>query len=172
MSASVVRMLWGYNMTLRRFWVYLGIIILGVALDLVTKYWIVTSIHSPEDFQEWLPILSIVRTHNMGVSFGMLSAFNLGPWFYGVLVVSIMMFLVYMIASTPRVISQLAFVCMISGAIGNLVDRFYRGYVVDFISVHWFHQYHFYVFNVADIFVSCGAGLVVLDLLLERRTSK
>ncbi len=156
----------------KRLFIYFLLILLGVTLDLCTKHWIVTSIHSFEDFQHWLPVLSIVRTHNTGVSFGMLSTLNLGPWFYGGLVAVIICFLIYLVLSTPRILSQLAFVCMISGAIGNLIDRIFRGYVVDFISVHWFHQYHFYVFNVADIFVSCGAGLVVLDLLLEKRTSK
>lgn len=153
-----------------RYYIYGLIILVGVVLDQWTKMLVVNHIQSVEDFQHWLPVLSIVRTHNMGVSFGMLSAFNLGPWFYGVLSLSIVTFLVYMIVKTPRMIPQLAFILMISGAIGNVIDRFMHGYVVDFISVHWFEKYYFYVFNVADIFVSCGAGLIILDALIEKRT--
>lgn len=155
-----------------RYWIFgLGIAV-GVVLDQWTKHLILEHIQSPADFQHWLPVLSIVRTQNMGVSFGMFSALNLGPWFYGVLTLSIIAFLIYMIVKTLRTIPQVAFVLMVSGAIGNLIDRFLYGYVIDFISVHWFEKYYFYVFNVADIFVSCGAGLIILDTILEKRTSK
>lgn len=153
-----------------RYCIYGLIILVGVILDQWTKYLIVQHIQSPDDFQHWLPVLSIVRTHNLGISYGMLSSMNLGPWFYGVLSLSIMVFLMYMILNTQRLIAQLAFTLMISGAIGNVIDRFVHGYVIDFISVHWFEKYHFYVFNVADIFVSCGAGLMILDALIEKRT--
>ena len=155
-----------------RYSIYSLIILVGVMLDQWTKMLILDHIHGAADFQQWLPVLSIVRTHNMGVSFGMLSAFDLGPWFYGVLSLSIIIFLVYMIVKTQRMMPQIAFVLMISGAIGNVIDRFMHGYVVDFISVHWFEKYYFYVFNVADIFVSCGAGLIILDALIEKRTQK
>lgn len=155
-----------------RYYVYALFLVFGVALDQWTKYLVVNHIQNANDFFHILPVLSIVRTHNTGVSFGMLSAFNLGPWFYGILVISIMAFLIYMvIINHARVLLQTAFVLMIGGAMGNLIDRFVRGYVVDFISAHWFGQYYFYVFNVADIFVSCGAALVILDAIIEKRTS-
>jgi signal peptidase II len=156
----------------KRYWIFFTVIVSGVILDQWTKYLIVNHINSSADFQHWLPVLSIVRTHNMGVSFGMLSAFNLGAWFYAVLTVSIILFLIYMIWSSARIIAQTAFALMISGAIGNLIDRFMYGYVIDFISVHWFEKYYFYVFNVADIFVTCGAGLMILDAIIEKRTKQ
>lgn len=146
-------------------------LILGVVFDQWTKQLVVDHIQGSSDFLHVLPVLSIVRTHNTGISFGMLSAFNLGPVFYGFLVFSIIIFLVYRIFTTQRILMQTAFILMISGAIGNLIDRFMRGYVVDFISMHWFEKYYFYVFNVADIFVSCGAGLIILDAIIEKRTS-
>lgn len=154
-----------------RYWLYSLIIILGVILDQWTKQLVVTHIHTSSEFQHVLPVLSIVRTHNTGISFGMLSSLNLGIWFYGVLVLSIIVFLITLMLKTPRALNQLAFVLMMAGAIGNLIDRITRGYVVDFISVHWFEKYYFYVFNVADILVSCGAGLIILDALIEKRTS-
>jgi signal peptidase II len=155
-----------------RYWIYGSLILLGIGLDQFTKQLIVDYIQGPNDFQHILPVLSIVRTHNTGVSFGMLSALNLGPWFYGVLVVGIVGFLAYMLFTNSSKLLQAAFAFMISGALGNLIDRFMRGYVVDFISVHWFNKYHFYVFNVADIFISCGAGLIILEALIEKRKSK
>lgn len=155
-----------------RYWIYGLITLLGVVLDQWTKHLIVQYIQSPADFKDVLPVLSIVRTHNMGVSFGMLSAYNLGPLFYGVLTVGIIIFLIYMTWQNQRMLAQFSFVLMVSGAIGNLIDRLTYGYVIDFISVHWFSNYHFYIFNVADIFISWGAGLIILDTILEKRTSK
>lgn len=55
---------------------------------------------------------------------------------------------------------------ILSGAVGNLVDRVRFGHVVDFISVHW-NQHYFPSFNVADTAISIGAALLLLDMLLH-----
>ena len=59
---------------------------------------------------------------------------------------------------------------VLGGALGNLVDRLWLGYVVDFISVHY-REYYFPTFNVADAAISCGAALVVLDSLFASSDS-
>jgi signal peptidase II len=60
---------------------------------------------------------------------------------------------------------------ILSGAIGNVVDRLRLGHVIDFIQVHWGNSY-FPAFNVADSAISVGAALVILDSLLEHRREK
>jgi signal peptidase II len=57
---------------------------------------------------------------------------------------------------------------VVSGAIGNLIDRLRFGHVVDFVAVHW-NQAYFPAFNVADSAITIGAGLLILDALLEGR---
>ena len=52
---------------------------------------------------------------------------------------------------------------IIAGALGNLIDRLQMGYVVDFISVHW-QQHFFPAFNVADMSITFGAFLMILDI--------
>lgn len=156
---------------MNRYVIYTIIIFLGIGADQWTKEWIVDHIHSAKDFFHYPPFFSVVRTHNTGISFGLFKDFHLGPLVYAGAVGCIILFLIYMIRTNKRMISQLAFTLMISGAIGNLIDRFTRGYVVDFISAHWYDKYYFYVFNVADILVSCGAGLILLDALLDKRKS-
>lgn len=59
---------------------------------------------------------------------------------------------------------SLVYALIISGAIGNLIDRFAMGYVVDFISVHWYDK-HFPVFNIADTAISIAFILIVIDSL-------
>jgi signal peptidase II len=57
---------------------------------------------------------------------------------------------------------------ILGGAIGNLIDRFRYGYVIDFVDVYW-GTWHFWAFNVADAAISIGAVLIFLELLLPRR---
>jgi len=56
--------------------------------------------------------------------------------------------------------------CILGGPLGNLIDRVMLGYVVDFISVYY-AQWRFATFNVADAAISCGAALLVLDVVLH-----
>lgn len=58
---------------------------------------------------------------------------------------------------------------LIGGIVGNLIDRVWLGYVVDFIDCHW-HASHFPAFNVADASICCGVGLyLILQSCAERR---
>ena len=54
-----------------------------------------------------------------------------------------------------------------AGAIGNLIDRLRYGFVVDFISWHWKNTYYFPTFNVADICITVGTGLLILYIIKE-----
>ncbi len=49
-----------------------------------------------------------------------------------------------------------------AGIIGNLVDRLFRGFVIDFLDFHWYEAYHFPCFNLADVYISVAAGLLIL----------
>jgi signal peptidase II len=57
---------------------------------------------------------------------------------------------------------------ILGGAVGNLIDRLVRGYVIDFVDVYW-RGWHFWAFNVADASITIGAALVFLDLLVVSR---
>ena len=55
-----------------------------------------------------------------------------------------------------------AYALIIGGALANMADRSYHGFVVDFLDVYW-REWHYPVFNIADIAISIGAGLLILD---------
>jgi signal peptidase II len=57
---------------------------------------------------------------------------------------------------------------ILGGAVGNLIDRLSRGFVIDFVDVYW-RGWHFWAFNVADASITIGAALVFLDLLVVSR---
>ena len=57
---------------------------------------------------------------------------------------------------------------MYAGIVGNLIDRVFRGYVIDFLDFHWGAAYHFPCFNLADAFITVAAGLMVLCSFAKR----
>jgi lipoprotein signal peptidase len=90
-------------------------------------------------------------------------------WFFSALAVGVSIALLYWLRKLA--LATHALLCgglalILGGAIGNVIDRFEHGYVVDFVQVHWGAAY-FPAFNVADSAISIGAALVVLDALRE-----
>jgi signal peptidase II len=61
-----------------------------------------------------------------------------------------------------------ALASIMGGALGNATDRLLHGHVVDFLLFYW-HDWYFPAFNVADIAITCGAGLLILDEILRAR---
>lgn len=105
--------------------------------------------------------------HNTGAAFSFLSdAGGWQRWFFALLAVTVCVVLAIWIRTLQRGQWSLALglALILGGALGNLVDRVWLGYVVDFISVHY-HGSFFPTFNVADSAISVGAALVVLDSL-------
>ena len=134
-----------------------------VALDQVLKFLIITRLQ----FQEIIEInsiLKIVYFRNDGAAFGFLS--NAGGWqryfllFVGAIAVTTIPILIKKYINERIVVAGL--VLILAGAIGNLYDRFFLGYVVDFILFH-VEQYYWPAFNVADASISVGAMLLIYD---------
>ncbi|MTI13473.1 signal peptidase II, partial [Sansalvadorimonas verongulae] len=65
-----------------------------------------------------------------------------------------------------------ALTLILGGAVGNLIDRALLGHVVDFILVHYKQQWFFPAFNLADIGITVGAGLMILDMILNPEPKK
>lgn len=133
----------------------------AVALDQLIKFLVETrmDMHVPIEI---LPFLSLFRTHNTGIAFSMFS--NLGSVPLVVLTLLVVAFVAWIaVRSDPRQwLARFGFALIIGGALGNLIDRAWLGYVVDYILFH-LPNWSFAVFNLADAFISVGAGLVILD---------
>ena len=69
-----------------------------------------------------------------------------------------------------QVYLRVGLILILGGAVGNLIDRAFQGYVVDFLIVHY-EQHYFPAFNVADAAISVGAVFLLLDLFLEKEES-
>ena len=66
--------------------------------------------------------------------------------------------------SSHQLAARVGLALIIGGAAGNLIDRVYVGYVVDFVDVYW-RDYHFWAFNVADSAITIGVAIMILDML-------
>ena len=148
-----------------------GLALLAILADQLTKLWVVNSLQLHES-REWLPVLSILRAHNTGAAFSMLS--GAGGWqrwlFTGIaLVVSVVIltWLRRLDGAQQRMLS-ISLALILGGALGNVVDRLRHGFVVDFVAVHW-QEHYFPAFNVADSCITVGALLLLLDALLDSR---
>jgi signal peptidase II len=111
-------------------------------------------------------LFSLTRIHNTGAAFGLLDSVDL-PFKTGLLaVVSVaaLVGLVMFAVSLPEIhrLARVGVALVVGGAAGNLIDRVWLGYVVDFVDVYW-GTWHFWAFNVADSAISVGMALIILD---------
>jgi len=119
---------------------------------------------------DFLSILAVTRLHNTGAAFSFLA--NAGGWqrwFFVLLGVGVTAMILVWLRKLPaqgQGILAAGLALVASGALGNVVDRVWHGYVIDFISVHY-GDWYFPAFNVADIAITVGAGLLILDAVLE-----
>ncbi|MFP3944065.1 MAG: signal peptidase II [Alphaproteobacteria bacterium] len=139
------------------------------AADQATKalllYGVGLKAFAPGEAIEIAPFFNLVMVWNEGVSFGLLPAGTL--WGKALLVVfalAVAGVLSVWLNGANRGILAAAIGSVIGGALGNVVDRLVYGAVADFFDVHAF-GYHWYTFNVADMFIVLGVGLLILDSL-------
>ncbi|CDZ65441.1 signal peptidase II [Neorhizobium galegae] len=139
------------------------VIVIAVALDQVVK--IAVENYLPmQEAVPLLPVLALYRTYNLGVAFSLLSGME-REFIVGMRVL-IVAFVLWLWRRTPkdRPFAHSGFALIIAGAIGNLIDGFAYGHVIDYILFHT-ETWSFAVFNLADSFITIGAGLVILDEL-------
>lgn len=143
-------------------WLWLSAAVL--VLDQITK--LAASRHLDlYDPLPLLPFLNLTLLHNTGAAFSFLNqAGGWQRWFFVVLALGISVAIVVWLRSlAPR---QKLLACglalILGGAVGNLIDRLFLGYVVDFIDVYY-GRWHWPAFNIADSAITIGAGLLILD---------
>ncbi len=146
------------------------IIVFAVTSDQYIKFLVESGMDYNQQI-DLLPFLALYRTHNEGIAFSMLSWLHDGGLI--AMTIAVIGFVSYLWWTTApeRVISRIGFALIIGGALGNLIDRSLLGYVVDYILFH-LPSWSFAVFNMADVYISTGAGLIILDELVQWRKSR
>ena len=150
---------------------WLGASVLVLVLDQLTKAWVLaslpeyTAVPVIDGFWNWY------RTYNTGAAFSFLAdAGGWQKWFFTVLAFGISGLMAWMLSRTPRIVwkQALPLAAAIGGAIGNVIDRFVFGAVVDFLYFH-IGRYGWPAFNVADSAICIGVVLMILAQLREHR---
>ena len=140
---------------------------LVVFLDQLSKYLTVLYLKPVGTFPILQDALHLTYVENRGAAFGMLAD---SRWVFMVVsAVSIVALSVYLIRKKPKsrlLCLSLAFV--IGGGIGNMIDRIFRGYVVDYFSIQW-KKLKDVVFNLGDIFVFAGSLILLLRELFCKK---
>lgn len=148
---------------------YIVIAFLIVILDLISKQWIFNHL----DFGSALvitPFFNIVHFQNTGAAFSFLSEAS-GWQRYFFIVVSLIAIVIIIRLMRERLkqpLLCLALAFILGGAIGNLCDRTYYGFVIDFIYIHY-EAYYWPAFNVADSFISIGVALILYDAFKNKK---
>jgi signal peptidase II len=134
-----------------------------VLLDQYTKYLAVENIR-PGSSIPVLPFFSLVLTYNTGAAFSFLAgATGWQRWFFVFIALGASILIIWMLHKhRSNVFLCFGLALILSGAIGNVIDRMTVGAVVDFILVYW-REYHWPAFNVADSCISVGAAMVIWD---------
>lgn len=133
-------------------------------IDLLTKY-IVTQNFELYESVNVLPIFNLTYARNTGAAFSFLADHSgWQKYFFIVLALVISAVLVYLLRknSAQQKLQNSAYALIIGGALANMADRAYNGFVVDFFDFFW-REWHYPVFNVADIAICVGVGLLILD---------
>jgi signal peptidase II len=152
---------------------HLGLAALLVIADQLTKWIAVRAL----DFGERVAVIpgffDFTLVYNRGAAFSFLAgAGGWQRWFFTGIGVAAAAFIIWMLArhGSQRLFA-FALTLILGGAIGNVIDRVLHGQVTDFVLLYW-RGWHWPAFNVADMAITFGAVLLVLDELLRVRRSR
>ena len=138
-------------------------VVILILLDQGTKFWALASLKPIHNMTLVEDFMDLTFVENRGVAFGMFSGQR---WFILLLTGIIAAGLIWFYKAMPKKKEyfplRVSLVMVLSGAIGNIIDRLFRGYVVDFFEFTFFE---WPVFNVADIYVVVGVILLALMIL-------
>jgi signal peptidase II len=136
-------------------------------LDQFTKLFVVKYI-SPYGHIKVLEFLNISHVENSGVAFGFLSRFSNFPLQLSLIIIyiiAIILLTYFLYKDYHRKLSKYGYILIITGAIGNLIDRIRIGRVIDFIDFH-IKGWHYPSFNVADSAITIGIIIILLDYII------
>ena len=142
-------------------------------LDRITKMYLINLQESGTNIDFYInSFLNFYLVWNTGVGFG-LASMEAGIYYHilTLIIVIINIVLIYFLIKSKGVYMYL-FALIIGGSLGNLFDRMYYYAVPDFIDLH-LGNFHWFIFNVADIFITVGIiGIIIIELLKKEKVSK
>jgi len=141
------------------------IIFIGLTLDRITKIW-ASTLRGKEGIVVIKNFFRFEYLENRGAAFGIFQHKLILLSVVTIIVVSAMVY--YLISFKPKSkFLRFSLALIISGAIGNLIDRMFYKYVIDFILLHYKDVYYYPTFNVADILVVIGTIMLAILIIKD-----
>lgn len=132
-----------------------------MATDLVSKYFVFEILLNHIELYKIIPGFNLVKVNNYGISFGIGQMHNLGWIFYPILSAIICLYLFFQFLKEYKIkLLFTAYILIIGGAIGNMIDRLIIGSVRDFIDIYAYN-YHWPAFNLADSYICIGVFILL-----------
>ena len=138
--------------------------LIGLLLDILSKMFMVSKLSLGQSKIIIDGFFKFTLVHNTGGAFGLFHNNTLLLGIIGVIFTGV--FIYFIERNNLNRIEEFSYGMILSGIIGNIIDRLFRGYVIDFFDFNIF-GYDYPVFNVADIFIVVGIILVILISIKE-----
>jgi len=149
----------------------IGHVVSIVVLDQLTKYIVAHSLK----INQSIPIsefFNITYIQNKGILFGMMNNPSFSPFLIiAANIIAIIILILWSLKPDNNFWTKAGITLIVSGAVGNLIDRLLYGGVIDFLDFH-IGKYHWPAFNVADISITVGTILLGIGLLKEKNVSR
>ena len=153
--------------------IYFGIVLIIFLADRISKLYILSVLENSGEVDIYInSYINLILVWNSGIGFGLLSfddsvIYNV----ITILIVLINLIIIYLIIKLKDIKSYF-FLIILGGSFGNLFDRIYYSAVLDFIDISY-KGYHWFIFNVADIFISLGIiCLIFAELLIYKKNNE
>jgi signal peptidase II len=151
---------------------YYGLAAFVILIDQWTKWLVVKNMEMGERISIWDPWIGILSHRNRGAAWGMLEG---QMWIFTLVTLAVIIGILYFYHTEAKgkPLFQFSLMLLLGGAIGNFIDRLFRGEVVDFVDTYIpVINYHFPIFNVADMALTVAVILLFITIILEERAEK
>ena len=150
--------------------IFVSVLVLIFFLDRISKIYILQLASNSGDINLYInQFLNLNLVWNKGIAFGLLSFEKSVVYNLITSIIIIINLIILYLAYIYKDIRAYFFIVILGGSLGNLFDRFYYGSVPDFIDIN-FKGYHWFIFNVSDIFITVGViCLIIAELLMNKK---
>ena len=159
---------------MKRHLLWLALPLSALTIDLLSKVWVLSVLQPGDQYTVIKGFFYIKPATNSGAIFGIMQ--DAPPWLRGSVfltagIVALLYFGWEFFKSDTTAPQRCALGMILGGALGNGLDRLFRGHVVDFLDF-WFGSWEYWIFNIADSFILCGAILFGITALMEASAEK
>jgi len=155
-----------------KYLIHISIILIIFIIDRLSKIYVINLSENLMDLN--IPVtsfLNIILVWNSGIGFGLFQIDKSFVYnFITIFILIINLIIIYLIFTADK-LQKILFAMILGGSLGNFYDRVYYSAVPDFIDLNY-NGYHWFVFNVADIFISLGILLLIFFELFIKRNEK